>query len=534
MQHTPPTYAPAPMPVDEVERHRDLLRYQLLDTANEEKFDNITQLVADVFGAKIVLISLIDHYRQWFKSKVGLDACELDRETSFCGHAIMQRDVFYIENTLDDVRFAGNPLVRGYPNIRTYAGAPIYTAEGHAIGTLCIIFDQVTPQSIQDLEMLKRFAQIVQNLAETRLDSLILKAEREQHRELIAIVKHELRTPLVSLQMMQHEQNLAVVEPLGLAMVETTDHLSVVMDDLSTILEPTAKRTKLRHDSVVSVIERTANSLTYLLKRSGITLHLNTVQDAQQICHFDTQALRQLITNLIRNAAIHSGGSTLWVNIETCDISQDQYGCVIEVLDDGRGVPVEHEERLFDAGFRSNTRAEGSGLGLYICVDLANRLNGSIIYFRPESGGAGFRVRLNLDRLSEGKRKQPLNSEQQMTQSKALNGLRILVAEDDRTLQMLNETILTRQGAIVVTADNGAVALGHSKLGNFDLILTDIQMPELNGYELAKAVREQGYTGRLIGLSAHGEGAEKQQLLASGADAVIFKPLTVNKLIDCL
>lgn len=105
-------FTPAPIPSNEAGRLQALLRYQLLDSGNQQKFDDITQLVAEIFGAKIVLISLVDSYRQWFKSKVGLDACELDRESSFCGHAILQKDVFYVENTLADERFAGNPLAR--------------------------------------------------------------------------------------------------------------------------------------------------------------------------------------------------------------------------------------------------------------------------------------------------------------------------------------------------------------------------------------------------------------------------------------
>ena len=133
---------PAPIPTDDADRLRALRELLILDTPPEERFDRLVAFAASEFDVPIALISLIDRDRQWFKARIGLDACETSRDISFCGHAILQSDLFQVLDALQDPRFADNPLVVGAPFIRFYVGAPLALPGGATIGTLCLIDTQ--------------------------------------------------------------------------------------------------------------------------------------------------------------------------------------------------------------------------------------------------------------------------------------------------------------------------------------------------------------------------------------------------------
>jgi hypothetical protein len=160
------------IPSDENKRITSLKMLNILDSPEEERYDRITKTVAQMFNVPIALISLIDSERQWFKSRFGLEVSETPRDISFCGHAILDDNIFIVPDTLKDSRFIDNPLVTCAPNIRFYAGQPISSPSGERIGTLCIIDIKPRTFDVDNVMMLKKIASIIElELANKNHDS---------------------------------------------------------------------------------------------------------------------------------------------------------------------------------------------------------------------------------------------------------------------------------------------------------------------------------------------------------------------------
>jgi len=149
------------IPQDEQTRIEALRSLNVLDTLPEERFDRLTRMAKRMFGVPIALVSLVDENRQWFKSSLGFGVSEISRDISFCGHAILGDKVFIIQNATEDQRFADNPLVLGDPNIRFYAGCPLFLS-GQKLGTLCIIDQKPRSFEKEDIEALKDLACMVE------------------------------------------------------------------------------------------------------------------------------------------------------------------------------------------------------------------------------------------------------------------------------------------------------------------------------------------------------------------------------------
>lgn len=188
--------------MDEAARLAALRRYRILDTDPEQAFDDLTLLASHICEAPIALITLLDEDRQWFKSQIGLTGQETARNVSFCTHAIERPgEIMIVPNALHDLRFVNNPFVVGEPKIRFYAGAPLVTPEGYALGTLCVV-DRV-PRNLTDeqreaLSALRRQVQaqleLRRNLNELK-EALADRDHAEQAQEqLIASLRRSLDT----------------------------------------------------------------------------------------------------------------------------------------------------------------------------------------------------------------------------------------------------------------------------------------------------------------------------------------------------
>jgi GAF domain-containing protein len=149
----------ARIPHDEPARLAALAAFEVLDSDADARFDALTQLLASILDVPIALVSLVDAKRQWFKSRVGLDARETDRDVAFCAHAILSDELLIVEDATTDPRFRDNPLVQDGLRVRFYAGAPLCVDAGLRLGTLCAIDQrprQLGPREREQLRLLAR------------------------------------------------------------------------------------------------------------------------------------------------------------------------------------------------------------------------------------------------------------------------------------------------------------------------------------------------------------------------------------------
>jgi GAF domain-containing protein len=199
--------------IEEFARQRALDTYRLVDSLPEAAYDDIVQLASALCGAPIALISLIDRDRQWFKARTGLDVEQTGRDVAFCDHAIRQPDrVMEVPDATKDARFANNPLVTGAPDIRFYAGMPLVTPGGAAVGTVCVIDRE--PRQLDDAQRagLAALARLAMNLMEAR------------HREL----EHERNARLAEIEQEEAEAPARVGDGFAVGVIEVQDKCGAV------------------------------------------------------------------------------------------------------------------------------------------------------------------------------------------------------------------------------------------------------------------------------------------------------------------
>jgi anti-sigma regulatory factor (Ser/Thr protein kinase) len=317
--------------VDEQARLAALRRYRILDTAPEDAFDDLTLLASHICGTPMALITLIDADRQWFKSERGLGIRETERSVAFCTHAITQTAILEIPDTREDERFRNNPFVTGQPHIRFYAGAPLVTPDGYALGTLCVVDTQprrLSPEQMRALDALRHQAQ----------------AQLELRRNL-----YELRQALAERDTAQAEQ-VALIAGLR-ASLEKVDKLTALMPYTSTcemnIVVPAEPES----------IPRVSEGVKQLLEGKGWR-----EEDIMPV----ELALDEAMANAIRHGCKNDPTKQV-----QCIVTTDAHGeVVIAVRDPGPGF----EPKTVPNPLEGENLFKGSGRGVFLINQLMDEV----------------------------------------------------------------------------------------------------------------------------------------------------------------
>ena len=228
------------MATQEAERLESLHRYRILDTKPELAFDDLTLLASQIFKVPIALITLIDEDRQWFKSRIGVSVSETHRSIAFCAHAIQQPGLFIVSDAREDARFRENPFVLDDPRVRFYAGAPLITPEGHALGTICVIDivpRDLRPDEAKALEALRRQAQAQLELRRNLIDLEGALTERDRAEQEQATLVQELRKSLDKVDKLSELLPFCSACELNMVIPATPSAIPKVSEGLQQLLE---------------------------------------------------------------------------------------------------------------------------------------------------------------------------------------------------------------------------------------------------------------------------------------------------------
>lgn len=353
----------------------------------------------------------------------------------------------------------------------------------------------------------------------------------EERSRLFAIISHEIRTPLAALKMLAEESKLEQSVDRGGQILSLIDQSLGLLTDMRSVINPVDKEPTRAPEacSLTSVIEDALDVVRPILDTEGLVLEKNLAATTDLQYLIDRQGLRRVLVNLIKNAAIHSGGSKIGLSVDLVPDADDPKIFHISVIDNGRGIPRDKRESLFEPFSRGDTSRDGSGLGLMIVKKIIEEMSGSIHCVSPKGVGAKFLIELPLQPVAQTPEKKST------TEANPIKDRTILYAEDNEMLRILTQKVVAKlDPKLLVVAEDGADALTkfNEYQGRFDIVITDIFMPHMSGYDLVSKLREQGFEGRIIGLTAATLGDETDRLIELGANQVIEKPLNQAKLLE--
>ena len=388
----------AALPVNESIRLADLYQYNLLDTSAEDEFEDLVKLASRICNAPVSLISLLDANRQWFKARIGMDDAETPRDISFCSHGILSDGPFIVPDATKDERFADNPMVKGHPGIRFYAGVPLTSPAGNNLGMLCVkdtVPRDLTPEQQEALIMLGK--QAVKQM-ELRLKNLELERMTEAQRRIISIIAHDVRSPLSSIISLfrLYDNNIIGKERLD-------DFLQIAGTQLNgtlSLLENLVAWGKIQVEQTALVTEppilkdEVQKVFTELTVQANLKENrlINLVPESLTV-NMDENIIRFIIRNLLTNANKFTQNGHI-----TVDAFAAENTVTIRVTDTGVGMPAAMSERLFiskEKFSRNGTQKEsGSGLGLVLIREFIEKARASISVESIEGQGSCFTIKL--------------------------------------------------------------------------------------------------------------------------------------------
>ncbi len=377
------------IPGNEVERLLALDSYSVLDTLPEESYNDLTKIASIICNTPIALVTFIDEKRQFLKSRHGIEATETPREVAFCGHAInMPSELMMVEDARLDDRFSDNPLVTGDLQVVFYAGMPLVTNDGFALGTLCVIDHQPKELTPDQQSALKSLAnQVVQLLELRKKNNLLLQTQQKllsaaKEMEVFAYTaSHDLKEPLrmvksfMNLLEKKYADNLddTAKKYIHYA-VDGTERMELLIGDLLEYARAGNGNIEVKGKAINEILEEIKKLYWLVIQEKSVSIALTGLAEIE-LNHTST---RQVLQNLIGNAIKYQSPGVQPVIV--VNVANQLSHWLISVSDNGIGIAIENLENVFTPFKRLNSGKDyaGTGIGLAICKKIVEKQEGKI------------------------------------------------------------------------------------------------------------------------------------------------------------
>lgn len=397
------------IPDNENERIKALQDLNILDTIEEDAYDQLTLIASQICDVPIALVSLIDNNRQWFKSHHGLEARETPRDIAFCAHAINKpQEILMVEDASKDERFHDNPLSTMAPNVIFYAGAPLNTSEGFCLGTLCVIGNK--PKKLRNTQKtaLKALANQVVAQLELRKKNLILiekiKIIEQLNHDIDAFsyrLSHDMLTPMRGILSIIEFLKIDDADGISISLGEKIDQIKDTANYGLALVESTIEYARITKANLVFSefkLEDTAK-LVFANLANADNVKLELV-NCEQIVITSKLAIQVAFQNLMTNSLKFNDKDTCIISISS---KIENNRLFIDYKDNGPGIDIKYANKIFEIFETLNPKSENSiGMGLAALKTVLNKLSGHIRLMHSEVGqGVHFNIDLPLQILKK-------------------------------------------------------------------------------------------------------------------------------------
>lgn len=405
-------------------------------------------------------------------------------------------------------------------------------------------------KALKEKEYLIKVSEIQRKKAEEAERAAVIANKAKS--TFLANMSHEFRTPLAVIQSFLELISVSLDEQNQLHEYIATaerncDHLGQLIDDILDLSKVESGKFDLVREpiDILALIKEVLAILEPKAKEKGLKLEFEASKQMPHRVLSNGFRLRQILINIIGNALKFTFKGEVKVSCNLEFTKDSKFLTNIRVKDSGIGITPENQKKLFkpfaQIPAEASTRIMGTGLGLALSKNLAIALGGDLVIEQSEVGrGSVFLITLDagsfddIEFFKPSPQHEPLIAEKARIPNKQLTNRKILLVEDQEDLQKSLSLMLEHHGALVDKASNGQEGVGMALSKYYDVILMDVVMPVLNGYEAIKIIKQTGYPRPILAVTAHAMLEQKLKLKASGVDEIVKKPVRKNELLSVI